>query len=202
MYTKCEVLRMLLIDEISAASLQLLGTMESHVRRARSGMQWNSDAKGEPRDWGGVNIAVFGDWNQLPPVAAKSIFRNPFLKGYSDSEQNILGMFWGIGAGSHIPSSPKQLFELTLQVRSNDVWRNHVLQCNRRGKEPWEVYCFSHELPTRNCGSWLPHTNAPSCGNARCKKLREKWQALWGRKRMSWIELLKKEPECNMCHSE
>ena len=28
MYTKCEVLRMLLIDEIRTASLQLLGTME------------------------------------------------------------------------------------------------------------------------------------------------------------------------------
>ena len=111
-------------------------------------------------------------------------------------------MFWGIGAGSHIPSSPKQLFELTLQVRSKDVWLNHVLQCNRRGKEPWEVYCFSHGLPTRNCGSWLPHTDAPSCGNARCKKLRDKWQQSWERKHVSWGDLLKKEPECNICKCE
>ena len=28
MYSKCEVLRMLLIDEVSTASLQVLGTME------------------------------------------------------------------------------------------------------------------------------------------------------------------------------
>ena len=162
MYTKCEVLRMLLIDEISTASLQLLGTMESHVRRARSGLQWSSDAKGEPRDWGGVNLAVFGDWNQLPPVAAKSIFRNLFLKGYSDPEKNILGMFWGIGAGCNTPSSPARLFHLTDQVRSTDPWLKYVLDRNRKGKEPWAVYCFSHGLPTRNCGSWLPQTNTPS----------------------------------------
>ena len=93
MYTKCEVLRVLLIDEISTASLQVLGTMESHVRRARAGLQWSSDASGEPRDWGGVNLAIFGDWNQLPAVAAKSIFRNPFQKDYSDPEKNVLGMF-------------------------------------------------------------------------------------------------------------
>ena len=80
MYTKCQVLRMLLIDEISTAALQVLGVMESNMRRGRSGLAWSTDASGEPRDWGGVNLGIFGDWLQLPPVAAKSIFRNPFLK--------------------------------------------------------------------------------------------------------------------------
>ena len=79
---------------------------------------------------------------------------------------------------------------------------NHVLQCNRSGNEPWAVYCFSQELPTRNCGSWLPSTNAPSCGTARCKKLRDKWQALWERRHLNWSELLQKEPECDLFKAE
>ena len=101
MYTKCEVLRVLLIDEISTASLQVLGCMESNMRRARSGLAWSTDSNGEPRDWGGVNLGIFGDWLQLPAVAAKSIFRNPFLKDYTETEKYILGMFWGLSEYQH-----------------------------------------------------------------------------------------------------
>lgn len=94
------------------------------------------------------------------------------------------------------------LFELTQPNRSKDDWLNSVLQCNRIGNGPREVNSFSHGLPTRTCGSWLPHTNAPSCGNAVCKQPRSKWQAFWGRKHISWTDLLNREPECKVCRTE
>ena len=121
---------------------------------------------------------------------------------YSETEKNILGMFWGLGSGSKIPTSPKYLLELIQQVRSKDVWLNYVLNCDRAGEEPWEVYCFSHGLPTRNCVSWNPLTDEPTCGTSACRDLRGKWQNLWERKHVTWTELLTMAPECSCCAQE
>ena len=94
MYNKAAGKRWLIIDEISTAALYVSGVMEKNVRKARQGTEFSTDAAGEGRDWGGVNLIVGGDWLQLPPVRAKSIFRNPFLKDCVSVERRILNMFW------------------------------------------------------------------------------------------------------------
>ena len=142
-----------------------------NIRKARQGTDFSTDATGEVRDWGGVNLIVGDDWLQLPPVCAKSIFRIPFLKDYNSVERRILNMFWQMEDVKGIPSRPELLFELTEQLRSKDSWLNYVLSCDRLGSEPWEVYCFTHGLPTRHVGSWLPGRDVPLCGNIACQKV-------------------------------
>ena len=124
MYNKAAGKRWLIVDEISTAASYVSGVMEKNVRKARQGTEFSMDAAGEERDWGGVNLIVGGDWLQLPPVRAKSIFRNPFLKGYVSVERHILNMFWPLEDVKGIPSSPDLLFELTEPLRSRDLWLN------------------------------------------------------------------------------
>ena len=80
MYNKCISLRWLFVDEVSTAALYVLGVMEKNTRKAKEGGAFAEDMDGNGRDWGGVNLVVGGDWLQLPPVAAKSIFRNPYTR--------------------------------------------------------------------------------------------------------------------------
>ena len=66
------------------------------------------------------------------------------------------------------------------------------------------MYCFTHGLPTRNTGSWLPDTDAPACGNRRCiDASKGSWPDMWrrsGGKHSNW--LLRKEMECQVCADE
>ena len=80
MYNKCASLRWLIVDEVSTASLYVLGIVQKDLHKAKETSDLAEDEDGVTRDWGGVNLGIFGDWLQLPAVAAKSIFRNPFLK--------------------------------------------------------------------------------------------------------------------------
>ena len=187
MHNKAAAIRFLIIDEISTASLYVLGISEKHVTVARQGMFFASDVEENMYPWGGVNLIIAGDWLQLPAVLAKSIFRNPYLKDYETVERRTLNMFWNIDTELAIPSKPAYLFELTEQVRSTDKWLNYVLACDRLGNEPWEVYCFTHGLPTRHVGSWLPDNEIPACGELACQALQnEKWPYLLHEKKGTW----------------
>ena len=161
MHNKAASLRFLIIDEISTSALSVLGTLEKHLCIARQGMPFADADHGETHAWGGANLVVAGDRLQLPAVCAKSIFRNPFLKDYETVERRILNMFWNIDTSYPVPTSPSRLFALQEQVRSTDTWLNYVLECDRQGEKLWEVYCFTHGLPTRHVGSWLPDASMP-----------------------------------------
>ena len=201
MYNKCISLRWLIVDEVSTASLYVLGVVEKNLRKAKEGSAFAEDAHGHKRDWGGINVIVCGDWLQLPPVAAKSIFRNPFKKDYGAVEQTILNMFWNMGDVKPMPSSPNLLFELTEQVRSKDEWMNYVLARDRDGAESWEIYCFTHGLPTRHVGSWLPDRDRPACGALACQRLQD---TIWPRQvaelHGKWSDM--QPQECEYCQQE
>ena len=100
-----------------------------------------------------------GDFWQLPPVCASSIFSNPFLTGYESHEQKILKMFWK----PNDKDSIQKTFLLTESMRSKDKWLIALLDADRYGQESWEMYCFVHGLPTRNPGSWLPGEKQLEC---------------------------------------
>ena len=168
---------------------------------AKQGCDYAADRQGYARDWGGVNLIVGGDWLQLPPVLAKSIFRNPFLKEYTAVEHRILDMFWNLGDTKPIPSSRNLLFELRKQVRSTDTWLNYILSFDRVGAQPWEVYCFTHGLPTRHVGSWLPGEALPACGREQCLKLQaETWPRQFLELRCNWGDM--QVQECGECKQE
>ena len=101
-----------------------------------------------------------GDLWQLPPVRATAIFSNPCVQGYSLEVQRIFKMFWQEGE-----DAIQRTFQLTQSTRTCDPWLIAVLDADRNGEESWEMYCFTHGLPTRNCGSWMPQSEGPSCGN-------------------------------------
>ena len=68
------------------------------------------------------------------------------------------------------------MHELVQSVRTaDDPWLQEVLSQDRMGCESWEVYCFTHGIPTHNVGTWLPSTNKPMCGNAQCEALATEW---------------------------
>ena len=172
LFLKCMSLRWLINDEISTSGLVVLGILESNVRKACKRHLHATDTTGNARAWGGLNILTGGDWLQLPPVKAKSIFRNPFLKDYVGPERRMSQIFWGLD-GQALPNSPEYLFELTEQCRSKDVWLNAMLQQDRVGQESFTVWAFTHSLPTMQVGTWLPGAAVPLCGNAECQKLQE-----------------------------
>ena len=128
-------MRWLIIDEISAVALFVLGALEGNTRRACGRQRYARRKNGTPRPFGGMNIVFCGDWWQLPPVKASAMFSNPFVQGYTHAEQRIQGMFWRREA-----DSVTHVFELTEEHRfKNDAWLKEVLQEHRHGNESWEV---------------------------------------------------------------
>ena len=76
--TKCQLLRWILIDEISMVSAQLFGQLEvavSKVVRRRS--PHRLDADGHVRPFGGINVLLSGDMWQLKPVTGLALFASP-----------------------------------------------------------------------------------------------------------------------------
>ena len=108
-------------------------------------------------------------------------------------------MFWQIDEET-IPSSPADLFELQEQVRCEDEWLMAVLDANRQGAETWEMYCFTHGLPTLHVGSWLPAENMLRCGQTFCEELQSThWPEMFRRK-ATWEQ--RSSLECNTCQQE
>ena len=165
-------MRWIIIDEISTVSPELLGLLDLYLRRAccRHPYARLSGGRGKV-PFGGINIIFAGDFWQLTPVKAHSLFANPFLKKkYSSGEQKILQMFWN----GDDQDSIQKTWLLTKPLRSHDAWLNAVLQASRNGEESWEMYCFNHGLPTRHVGPWPPQEEMPTCGSQRCNDIKNK----------------------------
>jgi len=170
MFLHCAQMRWLLIDEVSCAALRVLGIVERNCRQALARNAWGTDNRKNQRLFGGLNVIVVGDYQQLPPVAEKAIFSNPFSKtaSFSGPEARILRALWGLDE-EKLPSAPEACIVLHEQHRAQDQWQRHVLEELRNSSESWETYCFIHGLPTRHVGSWLPQMNLPHCGREHCK---------------------------------
>ena len=160
---------------------------------ARDGSRW--------RPFGGINIIFAGDLWQLPPVRDIPIFANPYAAGHEIEVQRILKMFWRkeSRAGHSNADSIQRSFSQTESKRTKDEWLQAVLTQNRNGCEEWEVYCFTHGLPTRNVGTWLPSQAFPSCGNALCASLAKTW-ALQRKRGFTWEA--RQSAECAVCKTE
>ena len=109
-------------------------------------------------------------------------------------------MFWDMTDEDCI----QRTFLLTEPMRTKDLWLQALLNADRQGAETWEMYCFTHGLPTRNPGSWLPGANKLVCGNQKCAALAEDvWPEMWKRGRGTWDNwLLRIERECSVCGEE
>ena len=187
-------IRWILFDETSCISAELLGLLDVYLRRACARHPYaRREERRSHRPFGGFNVVFAGDLWQLPPVRATAIFSNPCAAGYPFEVQRIFKMFWQTGE-----DAVQQTFVLTKSMRTGDPWLRAVLDADRNGCETWEMYCFTHGLPTRNAGSWLPDIDAPTCGVAHCGKLaKEIWPTMRG---LSWYR--RNAEECAVCVQE
>lgn len=170
MFLHCSRLRWLIVDEISCAALRVLGLLERNCRRALVRNPWSLDAQQNPRLYGGLNVIFVGDYKQLPPVAERALFANPFSTGLnlSGPEKRLSDALWGLSPET-FPDEPGSCMVLHRQHRTDDPWQQHVLSELRAGKETWETYCFTHGLPTQHVGTWLPGQAFVGCGNQMCQ---------------------------------
>ena len=100
MGAKCEVCRWVLIDEIEAVGAEILGELaENMAAAARRSTYKYRGGRVSPlhlRPFGGINVAFFGDFWQLPPVRQLTIAANPNRDGLGAKHRGraIIDMFW------------------------------------------------------------------------------------------------------------
>ena len=92
------------------------------------------------------------------------------------------------------------IHELRQANRTQDKCLEYVLELSRKGAETWEVYCFTHGLPTRNVGCWHPWEAKLKCGNPTCAKLFQTWEHQLLEESLSWPA--RQSQECEMCKDE
>ena len=169
MWDENQNLRWVLMDEGSTASAEIFNILESNVRAStreqNAGVSYKVRPDGVERPFGGINLGVFGDWWQLPPVQQTPLFTNPYRK-HDHGVQRSLAMFWSRGE-----DSLTQVRELTREQRCKDPWLSTFLKGCRDGRQSWSMYNFVHGYSTYEVGSYMEDTKQPSCGNARCVEL-------------------------------
>ena len=187
MATKCELCRWVLIDEIEAVGAEILGeladNMAAAARRRLYKYRGNTVSPLHLRVFGGINIALFGDFWQLPPVRQLSICSNPNREKLTTKHQArcIMDMFWcptphnGF-VSQHLkeergPTNGFFKFEESKRLddkRFDAKWYGVVIDECRRGSLHPDNYNFLHGYPTACCGSWLSSSNQLLCGQKTC----------------------------------
>ena len=98
--TKCQALRIIVLDELSMVSAELLGALEYVVKKViRSNNTYKVHPDGSIRVFGGVNVIACVDWWQLPPVGGIGLSSNPsdISEGIA---QDAMRMLWDTGPNS------------------------------------------------------------------------------------------------------
>ena len=91
---KCGALRVIIIDEVSMMSAELLGSLERVVSSAvRVRGTYKKRSKDTHRAFGGVNVVMCADFWQLHPVTGTFLASNP-LDVPAGCAQRALELFW------------------------------------------------------------------------------------------------------------
>lgn len=195
LFTRCQNMRWILIDEISMVSAELLSELQRRVCQAVRPMgTYKKRHDKSIRPFGGINTLLFGDWWQLRPVQATSLFDCP-SKAKSGSAYEGLLLLWGQSR-----NSVQRVWELTQPMRCVDPWYCSFLTECRNGSLSLDNYFFVHGVPTDSVGSMIPGNLGPACGNAECSRLQaSEWERMF-RDGKAWGEMSSRE--CRMCKKE
>ena len=140
---KCQALRVVIIDELSMISAELLGALAYVMTKAiRIAGTYKKRKDGSTRAFGGVNMIMCVDWWQLQPVTGTCLCSNP-LDIPAGRAQDALNLLWGSGM-----DTVRRFWSLTQLMRCQDVWYNSFLQQCREGNLAKDMYCFFHGLST------------------------------------------------------
>ena len=110
---KRQALRVIIIDEVSMISAELLGALEAVVKTAvRVKGTYKKRSNGERRVFGGVNIVMLGDFWQLHLVSGTYLASDPLLIPAHGLARNAADIFWSDG-----PDSIRRYWQLTELMR-------------------------------------------------------------------------------------
>ena len=192
LYTRNQALRWILIDEVGMSPNTLLGTFDHHLTDAAKDTKYLRRSDKSTRPFGGYNLLLLGDFNQIPPIPpTTAVFIPPEQERPEGLAGKAIDLFWGSDV-----NSLNYFKELTIQKRTDDAWYDALLKECRKGSLSEESYNALHGLPTRQPGSWLG--NVP-CSNEKCKHLPEIWADM-ARRDVPWVEM--QRMECVPCGKE
>ena len=214
MGVKCSALRFVFIDEIEATGTEVLAELEESIQRHAPKLFRFDEGAVLPRIWGGVNVLLFGDWWQLPPVGQICIMSSPFQQCALESAMisHVMNMFWdkdNVNSVQRWHCNKSRVLCLNQNRRSGeDKWFSEMLAMCRAGQLSDNQYNFLHGLPTTVCGSWIETFGDASgtamCGVEACQNFNvvassiledttKPWQQRWNEA---------KQLECCMCAKE
>ena len=172
---KIKALRVLIIDEISMVSAELLGLVNAllmqHMPEPRTYKLRKRHATdpARMRAFGGVNLIMLGDFWQIPPIRQTSLASNPAVQIGQCAD--ALRIFWSAG-----PNVVRRLWEFSVPMRCVDAWYNEVLQECRRGALSHENYAYLHGLPTLTSPGIACTCNADIVDDKVLGRMRRAWQ--------------------------
>ena len=189
LYVRNSSCRWLLLDEVSTNSDSLMGDFEAHTSSAARQTRYTRRPDGSERLYGGYNVLLLGDWNQLPPIPDSGALCLPPLAdaakdNKSERTRRVQEMFWQVGN-----DTIRFLGELTIQKRQEDAWLSEVLSQCWNGSLPSGDYFFLMGFRTEHCGSWLSLAGTNSRGSAACASIAVQWKRLAGAG-MKWASMV------------
>ena len=198
LFTKNQHLRWILIDEALMIPDELLGQYAANFESAARDTRYRRRADSSPRIFGGYNVLLFGDMNQLPPIPSSTALFIPPISKKSEAARQMLNMFWEDG-----PDSLNFYVELTKQERIQDEWYRKFLHECRQGQLTDEMYYFIIGVATEHPGSWTPGPKGErpflACGNDACAELPTTWREM-ALNRATWEDM--QAMECDFCKKE
>ena len=197
MFTRNQHLRWVLIDEAFMIPDELLGLFGEKLTDAAQDTRYKKRTNGSLRGFGGYNLLIFGDMNQLPPIPASAALFNPPGEKKTRCARAALDLFWGSGV-----DALNFFLELTIQVRCVDPWFSIFLNQCRMGALSQEMYHFFMGLPTQHTGSWLPSgedDGYTACKEPACAALPDTWSQMAAQGE-AWSAMQKME--CVICAQE
>ena len=115
LYTRNQLLRWIIIDEMSMVPDELLGIFEHHLTDAAARTRYSQRCDGTNRPFGGYNVMGFGDFFQIPPIPSTASLTIPPIEKKTEHASKALDLLWGDGA-----DALNFFAELTLQKRIDD----------------------------------------------------------------------------------
>ena len=140
---KCQALRVMILDELSMNSAELLGALNYVTKKAiRATGTYKKRTDGTTRVFGGLNVVMCVDFWQRQPVTGTWLCANP-LDIPAGRAHDALEILWGTG-----PDSIRKFWSLTELMRCKDPWYKNFLHECRNGTLNEDMYCFITGWPT------------------------------------------------------
>ena len=195
---KCQALRVVIIDEVSMISAELLGALECMIRGAvRKQGTYKKRQNGETRAFGGVNIIMCGDFWQLQPVLGIYL-ASDFTCVAEGRAQRAMELFWNDNQ-----DSIRSFWQLTEVMRCKDAWYNAFLSECRNGNLSLEKYCYFHGLPTFSSPCQTCNCNADQIDDPLLGKVKNSWKEAFLSGITNIAEVIKTtEGKCQQCTAE